>query len=147
MKKHKIIVDKYLQKVRKKPQNCCCQTCKKKIEFCSKKNWLRWNLYIILHCVPPFISADVCGDDSPSNVHQGSRLGFNGDQLNRQDCNRASVASGSAVVSGNAGDLRRREVVLAKISLYMVFVFLICHSVKIVPNIYEMVQTYLEVCI
>ncbi len=45
----------------------------------------------------------------------------------------------------NASDLRRREVVLAKISLYMVFVFLICHSVKIVPNIYEMVQTYLAV--
>ena len=42
-------------------------------------------------------------------------------------------------------DLRRREVVLAKISLYMVFVFLICHSVKIVPNIYEMAQTYLMV--
>ena len=77
-------------------------------------------------------------------MHQGPR-GYNGDQLNRQDGNRASVASGSAVVSGNAGDLRRREVVLAKISLYMVFVFLICHSVKIVPNIYEMVQTYLEV--
>ena len=104
---------------------------------------LREKLCIILHCVP-FISADVCGDDSPSNVHQGPR-GYNGDQLNRQDGNRASVASGSAVVSGNAGDLRRREVVLAKISLYMVFVFLICHSVKIVPNIYEMVQTYLEV--
>ena len=62
-----------------------------------------------------------------------------------ENCNRASVASSSAVTSGNAGDLRRREVVLAKISLYMVFVFLICHSVKIVPNIYEMVQTYLEV--
>ena len=141
--------------MRKKPKIAAAKNAKmqkkKKIEFCSKilpkKNWLRWNLYIILHCVPPFISADVCGDDSPSNVHQGSRLGFNGDQLNRQDCNRASVASGSAVVSGNAGDLRRREVVLAKISLYMVFVFLICHSVKIVPNIYEMVQTYLEVCI
>ena len=69
----------------------------------------------------------------------------NGEQLLTfsENCNRPSVAS--AVVSGNAGDLRRREVVLAKISLYMVFVFLICHSVKIVPNIYEMVQTYLEV--
>jgi hypothetical protein len=52
----------------------------------------------------------------------------------------------NSIVSTNANsDLRRREVVLAKISLYMVFVFLICHSVKIVPNIYEMVQTYLAV--
>ena len=68
----------------------------------------------------------------------------NGD-VGIENCNRASVASSIAVTSGNAGDLRRREVVLAKISLYMVFVFLICHSVKIVPNIYEMVQTYLEV--
>lgn len=52
----------------------------------------------------------------------------------------------NAIVSGHGvSDLRRREVVLAKISIYMVFVFLICHSVKIVPNIYEMVQTYLVV--
>ena len=58
---------------------------------------------------------------------------------------RAS-ATNSSIVSGQAhSDLRRREVVLAKISLYMVFVFLICHSVKIVPNIYEMLQTYLMV--
>ena len=54
----------------------------------------------------------------------------------------------SSIVSGQANsDLRRREVVLAKISLYMVFVLLICHSFKIVPNIYEMVLTYVGVSI
>ena len=57
-----------------------------------------------------------------------------------------SSTGNSSIISGHFhSDLRRREVVLAKISLYMVFVFLICHSVKIVPNVYEMVQTYLTV--
>lgn len=46
----------------------------------------------------------------------------------------------SSIVSGQASsDLRRREVVLAKISIYMVLVLLICHCVKIVPNLYELV--------
>ena len=60
--------------------------------------------------------------------------------------NLRQSAGNSSIVSGQANsDLRKKEVVLAKISLYMVFVFLICHSVKIVPNIFEMVQTYYEV--
>ena len=59
--------------------------------------------------------------------------------------NLRQSAGNSSIVSGQANsDLRKKEVVLAKISLYMVFVFLICHSVKIVPNIFEMVQTYYE---
>ena len=41
--------------------------------------------------------------------------------------------------------LRRREVALARISIYIVFVFLLCHSVRIVPNTYEMITTYTEV--
>ena len=45
-----------------------------------------------------------------------------------------------------ATSLRKREVVLSKISCYIVFVFLFCHSVRIVPNIYEMVTTYTQVC-
>ena len=94
---------------------------------------LEIGIYQISSICIPVISADQ------------NNLPSNGDVEVIENCNRASVASSSAVTSGNAGDLRRREVVLAKISLYMVFVFLICHSVKIVPNIYEMVQTYLEV--
>ena len=41
--------------------------------------------------------------------------------------------------------LRRREVALAKISLYIVFVMLICHGVRLIPNMYEMIETYTEV--
>lgn len=49
----------------------------------------------------------------------------------------------SSIVSGQAhSDLRKREVVLAKISIYMVVVLLMCHVIKIVPNIYELVLTY-----
>ena len=41
--------------------------------------------------------------------------------------------------------LRRKEVVLAKISLYIVFVMLLCHGVKLLPNAYEMIVTYTAV--
>ena len=41
--------------------------------------------------------------------------------------------------------LRKREVALAKISLYIVFVMLICHGVRLIPNTYEMIETYTEV--
>ena len=38
--------------------------------------------------------------------------------------------------------LRKREVALAKISLYIVLVFLFCHIIRIIPNAYEMIQSY-----
>ncbi len=44
-----------------------------------------------------------------------------------------------------ATSLRRREVTLARISLYIVFVFFICHTVRLLPNTFEMIQTYMEV--
>ena len=40
---------------------------------------------------------------------------------------------------------RRRELALAKVSLYIVFVMLLCHSVRLIPNTYEMIQTYTQV--
>ena len=91
---------------------------------------------------------DKIDDENPrSNLLtriKSMRHGSNG-SVRGASAQRAS-ATNSSIVSGQAhSDLRRREVVLAKISLYMVFVFLICHSVKIVPNIYEMLQTYLMV--
>lgn len=49
-------------------------------------------------------------------------------------------SSSSGVVS-----LRRREVTLARVSLYIVFIFLVCHAVRLFPNMFEMVQTYMEV--
>jgi hypothetical protein len=41
--------------------------------------------------------------------------------------------------------LRNREVVLAKVSLCIVVIFFICHGIRIVPNTFEMVQTYMAV--
>ena len=37
---------------------------------------------------------------------------------------------------------RKREVALARISLYIVLVFLLCHIIRIIPNAYEMIQSY-----
>ena len=45
-----------------------------------------------------------------------------------------------------ASSLRRREVILSRISIYIAFVFLFCHSVRVVPNAYELVTTYTKVC-
>ena len=49
------------------------------------------------------------------------------------------------LTKNKATSLRKREVILSKISIYIVFVFLFCHSVRIVPNIYEMICTYTKV--
>merc|ERR1712141_581565 len=35
---------------------------------------------------------------------------------------------------------RRKDIVLAKVSLAIVFVFIVCHSIKWIPNIYELMQ-------
>lgn len=43
-----------------------------------------------------------------------------------------------------AESLRKREVALARISLYIVFVFLLCHCIRLIPNTFEMIQTYLS---
>lgn len=37
---------------------------------------------------------------------------------------------------------RRRDLILAKVSLAIVFVFIICHSIKWIPNIYELMQVF-----
>ena len=91
---------------------------------------------------------DKIDDENPrSNLLtriKSMRHGSNG-SVRGASAQRASATNSSIVSEQAHSDLRRREVVLAKISLYMVFVFLICHSVKIVPNIYEMLQTYLMV--
>ena len=49
--------------------------------------------------------------------------------------------------SNNIVSLRKRELILARISIYIVFVMLICHSIRLIPNTYEMVQTYSQVSI
>ncbi|XP_040579725.1 FMRFamide receptor [Lepeophtheirus salmonis] len=42
--------------------------------------------------------------------------------------------------SSNVHSYKRKEIILAKVSLAIVFVFFICHSVKWIPNIYELIQ-------
>ncbi len=56
----------------------------------------------------------------------------------------AATASVSSEAN-KATNLRKREVVLSRISIYIVFVFLLCHSVRIIPNGYEMFTTYIKV--
>jgi hypothetical protein len=34
----------------------------------------------------------------------------------------------------------KRNIMLAKVSLVIVFVFIVCHSIKWIPNIYELIQ-------
>ena len=40
----------------------------------------------------------------------------------------------------NHSSFRRREVNLARVSLYIVVIFIVCHGVRIFPNMFEMVQ-------
>ena len=47
--------------------------------------------------------------------------------------------------SNNIVSVRKRELILARISIYIVFVMLICHSIRLIPNTYEMIQTYTQV--
>ena len=52
------------------------------------------------------------------------------DPLMRNNANNSSAVS----------SFRRREVNLARVSLYIVVIFLVCHGVRIFPNMFEMVQ-------
>ena len=54
--------------------------------------------------------------------------------------------NGPAVICTlQASSLRRREVILSRIAIYIAFVFLFCHSVRVVPNAYELYTTYTKV--
>ncbi len=50
----------------------------------------------------------------------------------------------SSSSSSKAGSLRKREVALSKVSIYIVFVFVFCHSVRLIPNLYELYATYIK---
>ncbi|TRY71961.1 hypothetical protein TCAL_14087 [Tigriopus californicus] len=56
---------------------------------------------------------------------------------------KAKVLKHTGPAKETVGD-RKREVILAKISLYIVFVFLVCHGARLFPNTFEVVQTYME---
>jgi hypothetical protein len=38
-------------------------------------------------------------------------------------------------------NVRRREVLLSRVSVYIVVLMVSCHTVRIIPNIWEIVQT------
>ena len=58
----------------------------------------------------------------------------------RQASPKQAAASGAqAANGGGAGEgAKKKDVLLAKISLVIVFVFIVCHSVRWVPNVYEL---------
>ena len=58
---------------------------------------------------------------------------------------RRSIFETIKSTSGNIVSVRKRELILARISIYIVFVMLICHSIRLIPNTYEMIQTYSQV--
>ena len=39
-------------------------------------------------------------------------------------------------------NVRKREVLLARISVYIVMLMVVCHSVRIIPTVWEIVQTF-----
>ena len=101
--------------------------------------------------------AQECGDNrNPliTNTDSTQTMNAKGHQAVRRmvsiklQTNRGSLESyKTSVVKTSSGgpSLRRREVALAKISLYIVFVMLICHGVRLIPNTYEMIETYTQV--
>eukprot|EP00095_Tigriopus_kingsejongensis_P007902 snap_masked-scaffold132_size323655-processed-gene-1.0 protein:Tk07902 transcript:snap_masked-scaffold132_size323655-processed-gene-1.0-mRNA-1 annotation:"solute carrier family 12 member 9" len=58
--------------------------------------------------------------------------------------NHPGTRSGSPPEGNKATSLRKREVTLSKVSIYIVFVFLFCHSVRIIPNTFELISTYAQ---
>ena len=79
-------------------------------------------------------------DNSNTNENITIQSSTNGGSSQQQNGNNAAI-----LTKNKATSLRKREVILSRISIYIVFVFLFCHSVRIVPNIYEMICTYTKV--
>ena len=50
----------------------------------------------------------------------------------------ASSSQGGGGTLGPGEGAKKKDVLLAKISLVIVFVFVVCHSVRWVPNVYEL---------
>ena len=82
-----------------------------------------------------------------STMRNNSENSTTNENITIQSSTNGSSQNGNQAIStkNKATSLRKREVILSRISIYIVFVFLFCHSVRIVPNIYEMVCTYTKV--
>ena len=51
-----------------------------------------------------------------------------------------TMARESHMLTGPDGRNRKKDIILVKVSLAIVFVFIVCHSIKWIPNIYELLQ-------
>ena len=40
--------------------------------------------------------------------------------------------------------IRKREVLVSKVSMYIVIIIVLCHSVRLIPTIWEISRTFLE---
>ena len=40
--------------------------------------------------------------------------------------------------------IRKREVLISKVSIYIVIIIVMCHSVRLIPTIWEITQTFLQ---
>ena len=67
------------------------------------------------------------GPSPCSTMHRGS--------LSRQSHQRASIHTPFTI----SKRLKTNEIVLSKVSLIISLVFIICHSIRFVPNIYELI--------
>ena len=90
--------------------------------------------------LPMNIDGSFDRDDSciyPQNLTDDSLEMFYQEQEGTQELQIQSQGKGN-----KATLLRKREVILSRISIYIVFLFLLCHSIRNVPNAYEMLTTY-----
>ena len=62
--------------------------------------------------------------------------------LNALSVRELIVLSGgnNITIGPDSATNRRKDIVLAKVSMAIVFVFIVCHSIKWIPNIYELLQ-------
>lgn len=66
--------------------------------------------------------------------------------LNALSVRELIVLSGgnNITIGPDSATNRRKDIVLAKVSMAIVFVFIVCHSIKWIPNIYELLQVTLS---
>lgn len=84
--------------------------------------------------MPMFLISDP---DEIMRIEDSERI-----QLNDTARSRFSRASARSNRIRQHATPRRREVLLSKISIYIVYMFVCCHSVRIIPTIYELIWHY-----
>ena len=56
------------------------------------------------------------------------------------DARRSLESRPSQQANGPASASKKNEIALAKVSLMIVFIFILCHSVRWIPNVYELIR-------